>query len=204
MKVPTETDVSQDWVITSLAPEFRLLDVWALPAEGDAADFDDLVSLMSRFDPARSESGLTRLLFQVRFRLGGLLGWDDEVSARPIPGSTQTSLRERLPSDLRGSADVGQIGDGQRKVGVGFTPVYRTDREWAAELSNATVHGVLHLGWVPRPDGRYRGQLGVWVAPRGLLGEAYLRLIEPFRRFVVYPAMMRQVERMWAARGHVG
>ncbi|MDQ1672692.1 MAG: hypothetical protein QOC98_1254, partial [Frankiaceae bacterium] len=150
-----------------------------------------------------SNSGLTRLLFQVRFGLGGLLGWDDEASARPIPGSTQTSLRERLPSDLRGSADVGPIGDGQRKVGVGFTPVYRTDREWAAELSNETVHGVLHLGWVPRADGRYRGQLGVWVAPRGLLGEAYLRLIEPFRRFVVYPAMMRQVERMWAARGHV-
>lgn len=202
MKVPTETDVPQDWVIASLAPEFRLLDVWELPAEGDAADFDDLVGLMGRFDPARSNSTLTRWLFQVRFLIGGLLGWDDEVSPRPIPGSTQTSLRERLPSELRGSADVERIGDAERRAGVGFTPVYRTDREWAAELSNATVHGVMHLGWVKRSDGRYGGRMGVWVAPRGALGEAYLLLIEPFRQFIVYPALMRQVERMWAARGH--
>lgn len=79
-------------------------------------------------------------------------------------------------------------------------PLYRTDDEWAAEISNETVHGVVHLAWVSRGEGRYRGQMAVYVKPRGLLGEAYMRMIEPFRRFIVYPALMRQIGRAWEAR----
>ena len=77
----------------------------------------------------------------------------------------------------------------------GFVPIYRSDAEYAAEISNATVHGVLHLAWVEQPDGRYRGRLSVYVNPRGALGRAYLALISPFRHFIVYPALMRQVGR---------
>jgi hypothetical protein len=69
--------------------------------------------------------------------------------------------------------------------------------EFAAELANETVHGVLHLGWVPDGAGGYRGQLAVLVKPNGLLGRAYLAAIKPFRHLVVYPAMLRQLEREW-------
>jgi hypothetical protein len=31
-------------------------------------------------------------------------------------------------------------------------------------------------------------------------GSAYLLLIEPFRHLIVYPALMRQLERSWRAR----
>ncbi|MCC2627248.1 MAG: hypothetical protein K0S14_898, partial [Thermomicrobiales bacterium] len=74
------------------------------------------------------------------------------------------------------------------------------DVEFAAELSNRTVHDVMHLAWVDQGEGRYQGQIAVYVKPRGLLGKAYMGLIKPFRYWVVYPAMMREIERAWKRR----
>ena len=50
-----------------------------------------------------------------------------------------------------------------------FVPLYRTDDEFAAEISNQTVHGVMHLAWVDQGEGRYQGQMAVYVKPRGAL-----------------------------------
>ena len=61
------------------------------------------------------------------------------------------------------------------------------------------MHGVMHLGWVPDGSGGYRGQMAVLVKPNGLLGSAYMAAIRPFRHLVVYPAMIRQIARQWAA-----
>ena len=60
----------------------------------------------------------------------------------------------------------------------------------------------MHLGWVDqgdgRPDGRrYEGRMAVLVKPRGRLGEVYLALIKPFRHAIVYPALLRQIQRSW-------
>ena len=79
-------------------------------------------------------------------------------------------------------------------------PLYLLDDEFAAEVANATMHGVLHLGWVPDGAGGHRGQLAVLVKPNGLRGEAYMAAIRPFRHFVVYPPMIRRIEREWRAR----
>jgi hypothetical protein len=70
----------------------------------------------------------------------------------------------------------------------------------AGELSNGTVHAVLHLAWVEQGNGRHRGQMGVYVKPRGTLGVTYMALIGPFRHLIVYPALMRQIGRAWQAR----
>jgi hypothetical protein len=37
--------------------------------------------------------------------------------------------------------------------------------------------------------------MAVLVKPNGLIGEAYMAAIRPFRHLIVYPAMMRQIER---------
>jgi hypothetical protein len=42
--------------------------------------------------------------------------------------------------------------------------------------------------------------MGVYVKPRGRLGAAYIAAIAPFRHLVVYPALIRQIEREWDAR----
>ncbi|HVF05992.1 MAG TPA: DUF2867 domain-containing protein [Frankiaceae bacterium] len=193
MRVPNAVHEAHPWVIREVAPDFRLLDVWALPVEGERDEFGRVLDVGLRsFDPAGT-GGAARALFAVRDRIGAVLGWDD-AKPRPIPGCRETTLRERLPAHLAGSADGAKLGDS------GFTPLYRTADEWAAEISNATVHGVLHLTWVDRGDGRHRAHLAVYVLPRGRLGAAYLKAIEPFRHYVVYPALLKHVGAVWAAR----
>jgi hypothetical protein len=45
--------------------------------------------------------------------------------------------------------------------------------------------------------------MAVLVKANGPLGSAYMAAIRPFRHLVVYPAMMRQIEKDWRARaGH--
>jgi len=202
MKLPNAEHECRPWRIHDLVPDFTLEDVWALPVQGGPHDFPDLLELAGSFDPANAESRPTRLLWNLRDRLGRWLdpgGVSSPVDERQagelsIPGSAGTSLRERLPDELRGSASDVTFGS------LPFVPLYRTDREAAAEISNRTVHGVAHLAWVERDDGRYEGRMAIYVKPRGAFGRAYMALIKPFRYWVVYPALMRQMERAWDAR----
>lgn len=190
----------------AIAPDFTVEDVWALPAHGGAEDFRALVELLPSLDPANADSRAARLLWRFRDRLGKWLrlgrvspptgdGASHGAGKLPIPGCTETSLTERLPADLRDTVpDPGSFDS------LLFTPVYLTDVEFAAEISNKTVHGAMHLAWVDRGQGRHQGQMAVYVKPRGSLGKGYMALIKPFRHWVVYPALMRQIERAWSAR----
>ena len=105
------------------------------------------------------------------------------------------TLRDRLPADLR-EAPSGPAFDT-----LPFSSLYLIEDEWAAEIANQTVHGVLHLGWVADESGGFHGQMAVLVKPNGLLGGAYMAAIRPFRHLLVYPPMLRQIERQWRARG---
>jgi hypothetical protein len=184
------------WRIAEVAPDFRLEDAWALPVRGAEEDFPALIELMSSLDPTgASASRATRALFAVRLRLGEKLGWDDDPFNEPATSTERWgSLRERLPADLRETALP------QTLRATSFAPIYRTASEAAAELSNRTVHAVMHLAWVEQADGSYRGQMGVYVKPRGRLGRLYMAAIAPFRHVIVYPALLRQIERAWDAR----
>lgn len=83
---------------------------------------------------------------------------------------------------------------------VPFTSVYQTHDEWAAETANRTMHGVMHIGWVPDGAGGYRGQMTVLVKPNGVFGAIYMLGIKPFRYLGVYPALLRGIGREWEAR----
>jgi hypothetical protein len=80
-----------------------------------------------------------------------------------------------------------------------LTSVFLLDDEFAAELANRTVHSVMHIGWVPDGTGGYRGQMAVLVKPNGRFGAAYMAAIKPARHLLVYPALMRWIERDWRA-----
>jgi hypothetical protein len=199
MRLPKAAHESRPWRIREIASDFTLEDVWALPVCAGAEGFQTLLELMASDDPTNAESFATRVLWRVRDRLGGWFGWDDPDTAfakagLPIPGTNETSLIDRLPDDLRNTATDLAFSS------LPFAPLYRTDVEFAAEMSNQTVHGVMHLAWVDQGEGRYQGQMAVYVKPRGPLGKGYMALIKPFRRWVVYPALMRQIGRAWNAR----
>ena len=59
----------------------------------------------------------------------------------------------------------------------------------------------MHVGWVPDGSGGFRGQMAVLVKPNGRLGAGYMAAIRPFRHRIVYPAMLRRMERGWGAGG---
>ncbi len=190
MRLPNTAHTSQPWRIHEIAGDFRLEDVWALPTPGRADEFPILVEGFVATDPAKSASCATRALLSLRWRLGDLFGLDDPGSGL---GSRVKTLRERLPDDLRATP-------GPEFGTLPFTSLYMTDDEFAAEIANRTMHGILHFGWVSDGSGGYRGQMAIYVKPNGLRGNAYMAAIKPFRHLVVYPQMLRAMERRWRER----
>ena len=186
MRLPNTAHTSRPWRIHELTHDFRLEDVWALPTPGGPDDFPRLVHLIASSDLSQGSSRAARMLSAIRWKLGELLGWDDADAGL---GSRVPTLRDRLPVDLRDAPS------GPEFAALPFTSLYLLDDEWAAEIANRTMHGVMHIGWVPDQTAGYRAQMAVLVKPNGLLGAAYMAAIRPFRHLIVYPALMRQIER---------
>jgi Protein of unknown function (DUF2867) len=184
MRLPETEHTSRPWRITDLTPEFRLEDVWALPTPGCRDDFPRLIRQFTSLSPIQRSPSVVRALFAIRFAIGKFLGWDS-----PSRGDATLTLRDRVPAELRDRPALAAPPP--------FTTLYQTDDEWAAETVNRTVHGVLHLGWVKTPNGEYRGQMAILVKRRGLLGVCYMAAIAPFRYLIVYPSMLRALERRW-------
>jgi hypothetical protein len=190
MQLPGSAHTSRPWRIHEIAGDFALEDVWALPTPGGPDDFHILVDGFASSDPSQSASLPVRILFALRWMLGELFGWDDADSGI---GSRVPTLRDRLPDDLL------EAGTGPSFEGLPFEPLYLLHDEWAAEIANRTMQGVLHLGWVPDGVGGYRGQMAVLVKRNGVLGGAYMAAIRPFRHLIVYPRMLDEIERQWRA-----
>lgn len=191
MKLPRDAHISEGWRIDEIVPDFRLEDVWALPTPGGQPDeFNRFVQEFAAADPAKDLPLATRALWDIRFKLGGLLGWDEPDAGL---GSRVASLRDRLPNDLRASP-------GPTFDALPLISLYQLEREWAAEIANRTVHGIMHMGWVADGTGDYRGQMAVFVKRNGLFGSAYMAAIRPFRYLIVYPQMMQAIERKWHER----
>jgi hypothetical protein len=191
-RLPTRAHTSRPWRIHEIAPDFKIEDVWALHTPGGPDDFPLLIEEFASGDPSsQSPSRVARALWALRWKLGEIFGWDDDDTGI---GSRVETLRDRLPADLRDGPPGPDFNT------LPFTPLYLTDDEWAAEVANKTVHGVMHLGWVPDGTGGYRGQLAVLVKPNGLFGNVYMAAIRPFRHLIVYPPMMREIGRAWRER----
>ncbi|HEY4810424.1 MAG TPA: DUF2867 domain-containing protein [Solirubrobacteraceae bacterium] len=192
-RLPNSEHISHPWRIHEITTDFQLEDVWALPVRGEQNEFPTLVQGLAAGDPSQI-SWLARTLWAIRWKLGELLGWDEAETGL---GERVPTLRHRLPKDLLDTP-------GPDFDALPFTPLYLTDDEFAAEIANHTMHGLMHVGWVADGTGGWRGQMAVLVKPNGLLGTVYMASIRPFRHLIVYPAMMRQIERDWTGAVHAG
>ena len=180
MRLPNSAHTAQPWRIHEITR------VWELPVTGGPEDFTRLVEGFASADPAQGAPGPVRALWLIRWKLGELLGWDDEAEGL---GSRVPTLRDRLPTDLR------EAPPGPAFASLPFSSLYLLEDEWASEIANRTMHGVMHIGRVADGDGGFRARMAVLVKPNGLLGTSYMAAISPFRRLIVYPAMMRRIER---------
>jgi hypothetical protein len=156
-----------------------LHDVWwvDLPGGPPEVSIDSLGGYLDFESFARS-SPVVRGLFALRSFVGRVFGWD---ASRVPPGD---------------GARVSP-GEGDDQVpGSPFRPVFSDDREAIAEIRNATVHAFSVMALAPSPGGR-RLYWAIYVAAVGPITPLYMALIDPFRRTLVYPAILRHVHRSW-------
>jgi hypothetical protein len=128
-----------------------------------------------------------RALFGVRRSLGRVFGWDR------VPLRAENSLVSRLSQADRENSD---IVPGTREGA--FMIVYQFPGEALSETRNATVRGWISTALVPHPAG-YRLYFAVYVLPVSWITRPYLLLIEPFRRFLLYPSMLQRIRLAWIA-----
>jgi Protein of unknown function (DUF2867) len=171
----------------TLLDDVPLHDVWAIPLNGGGPDRTMLdvraVAPLNRRSPNLAVRGLVTL----RLALGRLLGWDEERH-----DASAQSYVHRLTDDDRARS---RILPGT-KEGL-FRALYVFPDEAVYEVRNATVHAFLASALVARSGG-YLLYWAIYVKPVGRLTPVYLALITPFRRFIVYPALIRDVQAAWS------
>jgi hypothetical protein len=198
---------SQPWKVHKIAKDFKLLDVWEFPILADNSKNQDLslflkvVQNRQKYDLKNGVSFrllMAGVLVVLRNFMSKIFSIDKDVNTLPIPGCKETSLRERLSrEDQKENLAEPEIkGDEKER---GFRAVYLYENECLWELSNNTVHALMHFGWVHKYDDYFTAQLAVYAKTRGWLGRVYMKLIMPFRRHIIYPAMMDYVKAKWEA-----
>jgi hypothetical protein len=200
MRLQKTAHTSRPWRVHEITKDFELEDVWELPTPGRSDDLARVVQQFTSRDEGDYEMPVVlRALFAIRWKLGKLFGWDKPGSGI---GERVHSLRERLPADLleapRGPDLRAVPGRVDLEGPPVFSSVYQTHDEWAAEMSNKTVHTVMHIGWVPDDSGGgYHAQMAVLVKPNGRFGKVYMAAIKPFRYAFVYPLLLQSIGRRW-------
>jgi uncharacterized protein DUF2867 len=185
MRVPHAEFLALDLEAHALLRDVPLRDVSAvdLPGGGDERTIADVRRLM---DGARGGPPLSvRALVGLRRLLGRLFHWD---GAQPPP-----AYASRLSDDQRrrSLSPVGQASGPLRLL-------YEFPDEMLAEARNATVHAFSCMALRRKPGG-YRLYWAIYVENVSAFTPLYMAAIEPFRRFVVYPAVLDSIRRAWAS-----
>lgn len=164
-----------------------LHDVWSvdLPGGGPERSVEDLRAIFAE-ERLRSVNPAVSALFRLRLALGRVFRWDDEPRS-----ATRPSYAERLDADDR---DRSRVAPGSSD-GL-FSVLYVFENEALGEVSNATVHAFSCMVLEPGAAG-YTLYWAIYVQPVSRLTPFYMALIDPFRRWIIYPAILRHVRKAW-------
>jgi hypothetical protein len=167
-----------------------LHDVWAvdLPGRRGGTTLEEFTPLLKR---ARTATGCVppaRALFRLRFFLGRLFRLEDEPK-----NAADVSFAVRLTPEDRARSSV----EPGTREGL-FRVIYRFENEQLLELQNRTAHAAALGALAENADG-YRYYFAVYVANASWITPFYMALIDPFRRWFVYPAMLKNIQTAWLA-----
>jgi hypothetical protein len=126
-------------------------------------------------------------LLKLRFFLGGLFGWDRTPS--------KAAATETFAARLTGEDRAMSIVEAGARDGL-FRVVYRFENEQLVELINRTAHAAV-LTTLVETASSHRFYFAVYVRSVGLITPIYMALIDPFRKLVVYPSLLRSVRANW-------
>ena len=190
MRIENEEFSRKSLRVHTLLPDVPLHDAWAIRLEGggDGRTLLDFQQLLS-FDQMERVNPIVRAVFGLRHLLGRLFRWDDEEAE-----SRESSYIHGLSDEDRSRSLVepGSVVSTSFPIRV----IYLWEDEALYESINATAHTLLAIS-MERSPGGYTVCWGVHVKRTGWLTPLYLTLIDPFRRLVVYPGIIRALERMW-------
>jgi hypothetical protein len=133
-----------------------------------------------------THSLLVRMLLDIRFFVGRLFGWDHE----PAATAWKTFATRLTDTDHSRSLIAAGTRDGFFRV------VYRFDNEQLVELINRTAHAAA-LSALVETATAYRFYFGVYVRSVSRFTPFYMALIDPFRKLIVYPSLLRSVRARW-------
>jgi hypothetical protein len=147
---------------------------------------------------------------EVHARLKGVPLRDVSIVDLPDGGDDRTiadvrrlleAVKARAPSSVRVLVGLrrflGRIlhWDGP---GPPLRPLYELPYEMLSEARNATVHAFSCMALQRRPGG-YRLYWAIYVENVSAFTPVYMAVIEPFRRFVVYPAILASIRAAWTS-----
>jgi hypothetical protein len=163
-----------------------LHDVWSvdLPRWQAGVSLDDF--LRSGGNCLVVPSRLVRLMLNIRFFIGRFFGWDRE----PAPTAWNTFATRLTDTDRLRSLVPAGTQEGFFRV------VYRFENEQLLELINRTVHAAA-LSVLVETATAYRFYLAVYVRSVSRFTPFYMALIDPFRKLIVYPSLLRSVRARW-------
>jgi len=161
-------------------------DVWSLelPAGGEGRTVMDIRALTK----TGKTSPPVRFLFSLRFLLGRLWGWDKKEVTEEGLFINLLTIQDRERSEVPSGSMDGP-----------FTVLYVFPNEAVSEIRNATVHAALVWLLIPRQNG-YRMLWAIYVKPVGRLTGIYMTLIDPFRRWIVYPSLLKRLHHSWCKK----
>jgi hypothetical protein len=176
--------------VNTLLADVPLHDVWAvdLPGLRQGVTLADVLRRAGRdvTDPRDAKLRLmpaaSRALFHLRVLLGRLFGLEREPA-----DAGASSFASRLTAEDRASSSV---VSGTRAGN--FHVVYRFENEQLLEVHNRTVHAAALSSLAKTADG-YRYYFAVYVVSVGWITPLYMALIDPFRRWIIYPALLKNI-----------
>ncbi|MGD2151929.1 MAG: DUF2867 domain-containing protein [Gemmatimonadales bacterium] len=181
---------AKDFRVNSFLADVPLHDVWVFQLRGgdQGLTLSDAREALAQASPLEANTAVA-VLVAFRMLFGGLTGLDDEKYF-----DNASSYANRLTEEDRARTLVQPGGGGDL-----FRTVYVFENEALAEMMNRTAHAFFCMAIEPASDG-YTMYWAIYVRETGGLTPIYMSLIDPFRRYIVYPAIVRTVERNWAAR----
>jgi hypothetical protein len=167
-----------------------LHDVWVAELAGGGPD-RTVEDARLCFTPqtATTANAAVKALFALRSSIGRLFGWD-----RDAERWAGEYYRHRLSEEDRTRSLVTPGADDTI-----FKIVYVFPFESLAEVRNATVHAFSCLA-LRRTLTGYRLYWAIYVKPISRWTPLYMRTIDPFRRAIVYPAVIKRIESEWDVR----
>ena len=127
-----------------------------------------------------------RALMGIRLFVGRLFGWDRE----PVTTTRETFAARLTTADRSKSLAPAGTHEGLFRV------VYRFENEQLLEVMNRTAHAAA-LSALVETAHAYRFYFGVYVRNVSRFTPVYMALIDPFRKLVVYPSILRTVRARW-------